>query len=114
MPLDVEHRTKREGTLSGCQKTTTTLVTSPTASVRHGAILDADEPRQYRAGGDGPGGVHGSGPRANVFSNVTGPVLPSARGSGNRIVLFGDEAEFARSNPGIEPIPPCGCWKPRR
>jgi hypothetical protein len=58
-------------------------------------------------------GAHGSGPRSNVFWNVTGPVLPARRGTGNRVIVLGDENEFSSSNPGIEPIPPCHCWQSR-
>ena len=57
-------------------------------------------------------GANGSGPRANIFSRVTGPVLPSKRGNRNRLVVYGDEREFVRLNPGIEPVPPCRCWEP--
>jgi len=58
-------------------------------------------------------GASGSGLRANVFSNVTGPVLPSARGRHNRLIVAGDASDFARANPGIEPVPTCLCWQPR-
>src|SRR4051794_5444096 len=41
LPPYVEQRTERGGTLSGCQKTTTSRVTTPAASLPHGAILGA-------------------------------------------------------------------------
>src|SRR5678815_142431 len=55
MPTTVEHRTKREGTLSGCQKTTTTSVTSSPAALRRSAILGGNELRQCRTGSYGRG-----------------------------------------------------------
>jgi hypothetical protein len=84
----------------------------------HGALVEALPGEATRmAVGDGNElrvritGARGSGPRANVFSNVTGPVLPSQRGHGNRVIFSGDAVQFARSNPGIEPVPACECWE---
>src|SRR5688500_17466743 len=74
MPPVVEHRTEREGTLSGCQITTTAPVTSPTAPNGRGAILEADVPRQYRTAGYGRGRVpRGSGIRDIEQQQPRGP-----------------------------------------
>src|SRR5262245_48047221 len=74
MPTSVEHRTKRDGTLSGCQKTTTTPVTSSAAAVRRSAILESDEARQCRTGSYGRGRVHGgTGVRDVEQQQATGP-----------------------------------------
>ena len=85
----------------------------------HGALVEAAPGGDTRiAVGDGNelrvriSGARGSGPRANVFSDVTGPELPSTRGHGNRVIVYGDAAQFARSNPGVEPVPACLCWEP--
>jgi hypothetical protein len=84
----------------------------------HGALVEAAPGGDTKiAVGDGNElrvrirGANGSGPRANVFSNVTGPVVPSLRGHGNRVIVYGDAREFTGSNPGIEPLPPCRCWE---
>jgi hypothetical protein len=51
-------------------------------------------------------GATGSGERANIYAADFGPVLPANLGTGNRIEIVGDPAEFARSNTGLEPLPP--------
>ncbi len=53
-------------------------------------------------------GVSGSGMRANVYAPTFGPSLPANHGTGNRVEIVGDPAEFARSNTGLEPTPPVG------
>jgi hypothetical protein len=51
-------------------------------------------------------GVTGSGARANVFTDLTGPSgsLPTGA-SGNRLEIVGSPRAFERTNRGIEPAP---------
>lgn len=48
----------------------------------------------------------GSGPRANLYRHVFGPLLPENRGEGNRLEFVGTLAAFQESNAGIDPAPP--------
>ncbi len=48
----------------------------------------------------------GSGPRANLYEDVFGPLLPQNFGSGNRLEFVGTAAAFEESNRDIEPAPP--------
>jgi len=51
-------------------------------------------------------GVTGSGPRANVYADTSGPVLPEAFGFGNRLEIIGTPWAFERLNHDIVPTPP--------
>jgi hypothetical protein len=46
-----------------------------------------------------------SGPRANFYAHVAGPVLPENFGEGNRLAFIGTPAAFAESNTGLATPP---------
>jgi hypothetical protein len=48
----------------------------------------------------------GSGPRANLYANVLGPLYPENFGEGNRLEFVRTLAAFEESNAGIDPAPP--------
>ena len=50
-------------------------------------------------------GLTASGPRANVFADVRGPVNEANFGSENALEIAGNPGHFAQVNSGIEPPP---------
>jgi len=55
--------------------------------------------------------VHGSGPRANVYSNRTLPGSTTDGDDGNRVAITGSARAFAKSNPSLLPPPPTAAFE---